>query len=978
MATMMPTSPLPPVFEELARQRLSAWQAPAEASPGVIERLLGQPIGNPPIDTLRVWACSDFVANTCTRDPALVMDLLETGDLLQSYPSDHYRLQAERVVSVAASEEDLFVALRRFRQREMARIAWRDLGGRADLEETVWDLSLFADAIIDATLAKLYIRLCERLGTPMSEEGEPQRLVVLGMGKLGARELNFSSDVDLILTFPKGGHTVAAQGTRRRSGCSNDEFFIRLGQQLIRALSENTADGMVFRVDMRLRPFGTSGPLVMSFDALEDYYQIHGRDWERYALIRARSIAGDVAAGDDLLDRLRPFIYRRYLDFGAIEALREMKALIAREIQRKGYQENVKLGPGGIREIEFLTQAFQMIYGGREPDLRERRTLTVIARLAKRGYLSETTARELSDAYRFLRTIEHRLQEVYDRQTHQIPEDEWERNRLAAGVGFTEWADLSQALQGHRDNVEQHFNHVLAESDGGPENPEQDSQYDLRTLISGEIDEGRGGEILHQAGFSDGTRVWEMLHKLRFDTKLRLLSERGRRRLEKLLPLALQLIVENQGESLTTLDRLFQILEAIGRRSVYFSLLQENPVALEQLTRLCAASPWITRQIAHHPSLLDRLLDPDVLYAPPGTLELEEELANRLKQVPLEDIEQEMDVLRRFKQTNVLRVAAPDVCDVMPLMVVSDHLISIAEVCLRSILRLAWRDLVKRYGKPRYLLDGTKKDAGFLIVAYGKLGGIELGYGSDLDLVFLHDSSGSDQYTDGNKAIENSVFFGRLGQRIIHLLSTRTPMGILYEVDTRLRPSGKSGFFVSNIDAFADYQHRDAWVWEHQALVRARVVAGDTGLARHFDTIRDAVLRIERDPEKLCQEVRKMRMRMRNELDHPPCGFFHLKQGVGGITDIEFIVQYAVLRWADRLEGYRSYSDNIRLLDGIANAGLMEKKDTESLANAYRQYRSQVHMLALQEQPPLVDETLFTEERAVVAGIWRRLIEEAS
>nr|VFK57079.1 MAG: glutamate-ammonia-ligase adenylyltransferase [Candidatus Kentron sp. TC] len=968
----MTTSTLPTTFQDLANLRLRAFQE--RTSPEMVENLLGMPI-----DTPRVWACSDFVVDTCLRNPALVVDLMEKGDLVRSYPSYHYELQARQRISEASSEEALFTILRRFRQREMVRIAWRDLGKKAQFGETVRDLSLFADAIIDAALTKLHAWSCEKFGVPTSkEEGEPQRLVVFAMGKLGARELNFSSDVDLVFAFPQSGQTVANGTKGRRFGLSNDEFFIRLGRRLIRLLSEKTPDGIVFRVDMRLRPFGASGPLAVSFDALEDYYQTHGRDWERYALIRARPIAGNIAAGNEMvLHRLRPFVYRRYLDFGAIESLREMKALIVREMQRKGYRENIKLGPGGIREIEFLGQVFQIIYGGRERDLRERRILIALECLGEHGYLPESAVRELSDAYRFLRTIEHRLQEVDDRQTHLIPEEQEERERLAVGIGLTRWSELFSRLHLHRDNVQRHFNQVFADSEPPEANSEHDLEYKLAMLMSGDIDEAQGEEILNEAGFSDGARAWEMLHALRFDTGLRFLSERGRHRLEKLLPLVLQLIIENQGASLITVERLFRILATVGRRSVYLSLLRENPIALKQLTCLCTASPWITTYMSRYPLLLNELLSPDILYVPPTTSELEKDLAEGLKHIPPGDTEQEMEALRHFKQANVLRVAAPDVCDVMRLMVVSDYLTYIAQTCLRGILRLAWRDLVERYGKPRCVDSHGPRDVGFLIVAYGKLGGIELGYGSDLDLVFLHDSSGTDQYTDGKKRIENSVFFGRLGQRIINFLSTRTPTGILYEVDMRLRPNGKSGPLVSGVDAFADYQlGGEAWTWEHQALVRARAVAGDPTLARRFQEIRALVLREERDPEELRREVREMRERMRQELDHPPAGFFDLKHSLGGITDIEFIVQYAVLRWAKRLEGHLAYSDNIRLLEGIANIGLLDKKDTDALADAYRQYRSRAHALALQESPSLIKETAFMQKRTTVIRIWRRLIEE--
>nr|VFK01344.1 MAG: glutamate-ammonia-ligase adenylyltransferase [Candidatus Kentron sp. H] len=1011
-------------FHSVALQRIRSFREQAGARTAPPSPSLSPPRPEAPGDPLdlsglpghthRVWACSDFVANACTRDPKLLLELIQSGDLLRAYPPDGHRRRCRAALSPAATEEALSMALRRLRQREMVRIAWRDLAGMADLEETVRDLSAFAQALIDETLDRLYGELCERFGTPRSETDEPQRLVVLGMGKLGGGELNFSSDVDLIFAYPNPGHTrpdhAAPNRARARGGLSNEEFFIRLGRRLVQLLTRRTEDGLVFRVDMRLRPFGAAGALAGSFDALEDYYQIHGRDWERYAWIRARPIAGDTAAGEGLLERLRPFIYRRYPDFGAIDALREMKALIAEEVRRKGHQDNVKLGPGGIREIEFLGQAFQMIHGGREPALRVRPTLVALARLEEHGHLPAPVVEELSAAYRFLRTVEHRLQEMDDRQTHQLPQDEWPRGQLAAGMGFAQWRDLSQVIQRHRDNVQRHFDKVLAgpAASTGPETaPEQNTDgldaeqalcHHLSALMT--MDQGQCIESLHELGFPDAAHAWAAVRTLMDETPLRFLTERGRRRLEKLLPRVLHSVAQADGGR-TTLERLFQVLEAIGRRSVYFSLLLENPVALTQLVRLCAASPWITRQIAHFPLLLDELLSPDTLYAAPGVSELEADLVNRLASITFGDTEQEMDALRQFKQANVLRIAAADVCRVMPLMAVSDHLTDIAEVCLRAVLRLAWRDLVKRHGRPQ---GHGKPDAadteniGFLIIAYGKLGGIELGYGSDLDLVFLHDSAPTGQSTDGERPVENNVFFARLGQRIIHFLSAHTPAGVLYEVDARLRPSGRSGFLVSNMDAFADYQHQSAWTWEHQALVRARPVAGDKRLARRFDGIRAEILCKTRDPDELGRAVWEMRERMRRELDHTRPGVFDLKQGPGGITDIEFIVQYATLRWADRLGTSLVYSDNIRLLKGMAEIGVMVGRDAESLARIYRRYRARIHGLALQERPPLVaetveetaagsgttgdgmdgnetpDERLFTEERATVSRIWAGLM----
>nr|VFJ66651.1 MAG: glutamate-ammonia-ligase adenylyltransferase [Candidatus Kentron sp. DK] len=990
---------LSPPLQTLAKQRIHDLSAAEGVSTTRLRELPGH--------TDRVLACSDFVANTCIRNPALLSDLLESGDLARTYPVDHYRQRCRAALSPVSSEEELLPILRKIRQREMVRIAWRDLAGMAALDETVRDLSAFADAIIDGALDKLHGWSCQRFGVPHSEAGDPQRLVVLGMGKLGGEELNFSSDVDLIFCYPSTGHTRfepgAAGRVAKRNELSNEEFFIRLGRGLIRLLGQKTEDGLVFRVDMRLRPFGASGPLAGSFDALEDYYQIHGRDWERYALIRARPVAGDIAAGNALLERLRPFIYRRYLDFGAIDALREMKALIAREGQRKGDRDNVKTGPGGIREIEFLAQALQMIHGGRAPDLRARPTLVVLLRLGGRGHLAEPAVKELSEAYRFLRAVEHRLQEVDDQQTHHLPEDESERERIAIGMGFGSWADLFRELERRRNNVQQHFDDIFApvatpdagEAAGRDTGGDRESDpLDSDALLA--MDDTQGIAALGELGFSDAVGAWEIVRTLDDNSPLRFLTERGRARLKKLLPLVLHAAASRDG-SRTTLARIFQVLEAIGRRSVYFSLLVENPVALEQLVRLCAASPWIARQIAHFPLLLDELLSPEILYAPPNIPEMKNDLAVRFAVITPGDTEQEMDALRQFKQANVLRIAAADVCRVVPLMVVSDHLTNLAKVCLDAVLDLAWRDLVKRHGDPGNRegehtegpdVTGTE-NSGFLIVAYGKLGGIELGYGSDLDLVFLYDGAGD---PIGEKRVERGVFFARLGQRIIHYLAAGTAAGMLYEVDARLRPSGRSGFLVSNMDAFTEYQRNDAWTWEHQALARARPVAGDLALARRFEAVRAEILHKRRNPERLRAEVREMREKMRRELDRGRKGIFDLKQGAGGITDIEFLVQYGVLRWADRLgEGLR-YTDNIRLLEGMANAGVMAREDADLLADAYRSYRATVHALALEEREALVEETgergnpgdktlgegaIFAEERALVSRIWGEFMEES-
>ncbi|MCK5639934.1 MAG: bifunctional [glutamate--ammonia ligase]-adenylyl-L-tyrosine phosphorylase/[glutamate--ammonia-ligase] adenylyltransferase, partial [Gammaproteobacteria bacterium] len=801
--------------------------------------------------TLRVWGCSDFVAQSCVRFPDLLEGLLAGGELSSSRgEGDCAALLAEQLVDVS-DEASLQKALRLFRRREMVRIAWRDLSGKAELVESTADLSALADACLDLTLSKLYGWHCEQWGTPCNVDGEPQQLVVLGMGKLGAHELNYSSDIDLIFAYPEDGETRDG-----RRSLTNQEFFIRLGQRLIQALDNNTADGFVFRVDMRLRPFGESSAMAISFDAMETYYQSHGREWERYAMVKARVVAGDQSAGEGLMAMLKPFVYRRYVDFGAFESLREMKAMIAREVQRKEMHDNVKLGAGGIREVEFIGQAFQLIRGGREPLLQQRRILQVLAALSELELLPEYVVTELVESYVFLRDTEHCIQMFADQQTHDLPKDEEGRCRLAFAMRHTDWESFESVLRGHMQRVHQHFEQVFA---APQEEHAASDERDFTGLWLGSQSEEQSVATLTEAGFEGADEILRRLQQIRASRNYQNLSAQGRERLDRLIPLLLGAVCTTEAPA-TTLMRVLLLIEAVTRRSSYLALLFENPMALSQLVRLCAASSWISSLLVQHPVLLDELLDPRTLYHPPDRKALEQELRQMLSHIPPEDQEQAMDAMRQFKQVNILRVAAADVSDVMPLMVVSDHLTNIAEVLLDEALTLAWNYLVARHGRP-WCGDEHLCETGFAVIAYGKMGGLELGYGSDLDLVFLHSSDSEGRGTNGDKPVDNAVFYARLAQRTLHILGARTSAGVLYEVDMRLRPSGASGLMVSSVQAFADYEHKQAWTWEHQALVRARMVAGDPAIASQFDAIRREVLGQSRDKDALRKEVQEMRER---------------------------------------------------------------------------------------------------------------------
>lgn len=926
----------------------------------------------------RVGMASDFVAEHIGRDPGGFVAYAETGALERSLAPGALRDALVAALEDCADEDELARRLRRFRNRQQARIVWRDVTRQADLRETCRDLSDLADACLDQAYRWLYPRLAAQLGTPTgARSGQPQHLVILGMGKLGAGELNLSSDIDLIFGFPEGGETVGA-----RRALDNQEFFVRLGQRLIKALDAITVEGFVFRVDMRLRPYGSVGALALSFAALEQYYQDQGRDWERYAMIKARVVGGDQEAGRQLLDILRPFVYRRYLDFSAIEALRAMKQLIQQEVRRKGMADNIKLGGGGIREVEFIAQAFQLIHGGRDLSLQQRSLFKVLATLEGQGYLPPTVVAELRDGYAFLRYAEHALQAIADRQTQTLPEDETDRARVAFIMGFADWPAFCERLRHWRERIEWHFRQVIADPD--EEESDDDSVIGAPWLPLWEeaADEEALLQRLADAGFKAPAQAWKRLAELRNGAQVRAMQRIGRERLDAFVPRLMAHIVEHDDPDLA-LERVLPLVERVARRSAYLVLLSENPGALQRLIRLCAGSPWIAEQITRFPLLLDELLNEGRLFSPPLAPELAAELRERLARIPEDDLEQQMEALRHFKLAHSLRVAASEIAGTLPLMKVSDYLTWLAEAILDQVLALAWRHTVARHGTPRRV-DGEPCDPDFIIVGYGKVGGLELGHGSDLDLVFVHDGDPQAE-TDGAKPIDGAQFFTRLGQRIIHLLTTQTTSGALYEVDMRLRPSGAAGLLVSSLAAFGRYQRGEAWTWEHQALVRARVLVGSPRVGAAFEAIRAEVLGRPREEEALRREVSEMRAKMRDNLGtratdagRAPRAFeagaaFDLKQDAGGIVDIEFMVQYATLAWSQAHPGLLRYTDNIRILDGLAEAGLLAEADVRLLQEAYKAYRAAAHRLALQKQPAVVSGEQFHDQRRGVMRLWRTL-----
>jgi glutamate-ammonia-ligase adenylyltransferase len=901
---------------------------------------------------VKVWCSSLFVTESCLRNPELLIDLVESGDLLTVYEESSYTRKLG-AVSIE-TEVELMQKLRWFRRREMTRIAWRDLAGWAPLSETLVEVSWLADTCIQFALAFLYKQACEKRGTPVLADGNPQQIVILGMGKLGAYELNYSSDIDLIFAYPENGQLSDRKET------SYSEFFTRLCQSLVKVLDEITVDGFVFRTDIRLRPFGDSGPIIMTFEGMENYYQTQAREWERYAMIKARQVAGDFTAGAQLMAMLKAFVYRRYLDYGAFEELRSLKAQITQELKRKDRMDNIKLGPGGIRECEFIGQAFQLIRGGNEKTLQTRGILDVLQILGELNLLTPNDAQQLTQSYCFLRRVENHIQQYQDRQTHDLPVSDVVQQVLAYSLDYADWNSFKSQLDEVRFQVHAVFEQVFSLS--RQEVNHQQSQQ----IWMGSTDEAELEESLKSYGFQQAVDSLAAIKEFKNSASIRRLTTKGAKVLDRLMPQLIEAMqsLKNPDE---TLKRLLALFEAVAGRNVYLSLLAENPNALTQLLRLASASPWICDYLSLYPVLFDELLDTRSLFEPLKKEDLDTQLSVLLDAIEVQDLEQLMITLRQFKQLNLLRVAAADIMGVIPIMIVSDYLTYIAESIVGQVLKRAWLMLTEKHGFPPGS-DNQPKD--FAIIGFGKLGGLELGYGSDLDMVFLYDCVDGNALTDGDKPISCAQFYGRLGLKIRHILDTKMLSGVLYEVDMRLRPSGDSGLLITHINAYEDYLKNQAWTWEHQALVRGRFIAGDVRIKIIYEAIRKRVLSLPRNIELLKVEVREMRKKMRNALVSKALMQFDLKHSKGGIADIEFIVQFGVLAQTAKNPELTTYTDNIRLLEGLQATHFISKAQSEILKVAYCTYRDYGHKQVLQGEKAMINQDEVADLSRQVEQIW--------
>jgi len=857
----------------------------------------------------------------------------ELGDELAS--PEPFTREAMRAALAAASADDeaaLKARLRRLRQRVLLRVMARDLGALADLAEVCGTMSDLAEESIATALAWTDTQLAREFGRPRGAAGAPQDLVVVAMGKLGGRELNVSSDIDLVFLYPEEGET---DGARR---LSNHEYFVRAGRKLISLLADVTEDGFAFRVDMRLRPYGESGPLVASFEALENYLVAQGREWERYAWIKARALTGGHDA--ELSAIVRPFVYRKYLDYATLAAMRRLHAEVRREVERRELADHVKLGPGGIREIEFIAQALQLVRGGRDPELAVRPTLEVLGRLAARRVLPEEAVRELSAAYLFLRSVEHRLQYLDDRQTHSLPEDEADRATIATLCGCASWSEFAARLAATRARVTHHFQAVFAETLGDDAGGLwQDDRAAMQAALA-------------ELGFRDAEASAAHLAALRAGQRYAQLPEDSRRRFDALIP-ALARAAAATPDPDATLARGLDLVEAVARRAAYLALLAEHPEALERIARIVSASSWAAEFVTRHPLLLDELLDDRVLYAPPDWPAFARTLGALLA-AHAGDTEAQMNLLREQHQAQVFRLLAQDLAGLLTVERLADHLSALADIALGATLELAWGQVRRhREGPPR-----------FAVIGYGKLGGKELGYASDLDIIFLYD--------DPDERAQE--VYARLAARVNNWLTTRTSAGVLFATDLRLRPSGASGLLVSSVAAFEEYQEKEAWVWEHQALTRARFCAGDAAVGAAFEAIRERILRRSRDPQALAKEVLAMRGKMHDA--HPnPSELFDLKHDPGGMIDLEFAVQYLVLAHAHRHPRLTGNLGNIALLGIAGELGLIPAELARRGQDAYREFRRVQHALRLGgAQYARVPPAQLAEHARAVRALWSTVL----
>jgi glutamate-ammonia-ligase adenylyltransferase len=844
--------------------------------------------------------------------------------------------------------------LRKYRHRKLLEIIYLDVVMQTSLQQILRHLSDLADQLIGCALLVANHQLSMKHGQPLNDQGEVINLNVIAMGKLGGRELNFSSDVDLICSYDSDGE-LSGYGQ-----LSYQEFFSRQVRLMSQLLNDSTADGFVYRVDLRLRPWGDSGPSVLSHSALEHYYQLHGREWEQYAMVKARVISGSAHERKQLASILTPFVFRKYHDYRVFEGLAALKDKIDAQAKSRGMRVNIKVGPGGIREIEFFVQAFQILKGGRNHQLQSTEIFNSFHALQQYQIVDSTTIEKLRDAYKFLRLLENRIQMFDDQQTHDLPDNPLQQSRIVFAMQMENWDELVSQLDYHREQVSLCFTELFRKQ------PDKRTANIIDDSFSDDGGDTRQWDFILNSGIEAADEVNSQLNEFLKSKAWRYMSSRARQRFNALIPELIDTI-KSSDDAATLFSRFIRLFASIAGRSVYFELLFQNPALLLKLASLFERSAWIAEEVSQYPMLLENLIHPGEQNRFDKD-SLLQRLTMQLENVS-GDVELELDTLRLFKREQTLVIATAELGQEINAIEVGQHLCELAEVVLEAVYRLANKALQAQYGIPQCVDQDVLREAQLAIIGYGKLGGNELHYQSDLDLIFLHDSCGEKQNTNGTKSIENSVFFARLAQKIISMTSVLTASGKLYEIDSRLRPEGNSGLLVSSTRAYLKYQLESAWTWEHQALVRARQVAGHGSIEKVFSDIREQVLRLKRDPKKLCQDISEMRDRIYQNTNPPEGERRDIKHSRGGMIDIEFLVQYWVLLRANSIGSGRLNSDNIRLLKALSQLNLITHSQTQ-LIDIYQDYHRLLHESVLQNESAEINSELVATQMAHVTSCW--------
>ncbi len=855
------------------------------------------------------YYCSPYIKRLFEADQDLEKQSLDH----LSHPFSRQEMESWLNSRQISDEASLNQSLRKLRQYVIANIILRDLNKLADLDEVLLSVTTLAEITLIQAHQFHFNSLKNIHGSPIGLNGEEQQLSIVGMGKLGGEELNVSSDIDLIFTYPEEGETEG------KESITNQSFFIKLGKKIISSLHDITEDGFVFRVDMQLRPFGSEGQITCSYQMLEDYYQKYGREWERYAWVKGRVIMGPQIELNKIID---PFVYRRYLDYGALNSMRDLKSQIQNDVNKRGIQENIKLGRGGIRKIEFIAQVYQLIRGGQDKALKIKSLLPTLKLLETKNLLSTEAVKSLTEAYRFLRDLEHRLQYMEDMQTQELPKSDESKLRVAKSMQFDDWNLFYRELEIHRANVELYFDEVFKEAIKNEDSPELNI---AKALWNSTLKLEDAHKFLESLGYKLPGDAHQVLDGLKHSSRYLHLPESSRQRFDLLIPLIVN-EVSSTSDSYATLVRMISVLESICRRASYLAMLTENPSALKILIKLSEAGPWLTQYLIQHPILIDELLDINHFYTKPDFAEIKVRLQKDLRDAK-DDIEQQMNVMRNIKHATIFKLAALEIIGDVSVENLSDYLTELADILIEETLDLVWSHMYS---------DQTHSPK-FAVIAYGKFGGKEMSYTSDLDIVFI--------YNDKQDGMAEK--YARFAQRINSWLNTYTSSGVLYEIDLALRPDGASGLLVSSIDAFRDYQLKRAWTWEHQAITRARFCAGDKEIGSQFEKIRLDILNAPRDINQLKKDILDMREKMleKHKVNHQ---HFDLKQDRGGIIDIEFIVQYFVLAFSASYKELTQNIGNIGLLNLFSQKNLIEAATAKKLIDAYRLYRSLQHQLGLE------------------------------